>query len=71
MVIVAGISKAKKQVVIISADIIPSLNVISYLFLDDLGLENNIRIKRIQGDNFFLMACGKSLVVIELKNFKL
>ena len=67
---VAGISKSRNKPMVISAEFNQGLNLISYLFLDFLEPKDNIRIKRIKGYELLILACGRSIVILEFSDYK-
>jgi hypothetical protein len=68
--ILAGISNVRNKPMLICAEMNKDLGLVSYHFFDFLTPNENMKIKRIQGYDIFIVSCGRSISVVQLANFK-
>lgn len=68
--LLGGVSKSRDTPMIIAAEFNQGLNLISYMFLDDLSSTEKIKIKRIPGYEIYVVSSGRSVIIFEFSNYK-
>ena len=66
----AGINRYDGKPLVISIEMNKSMNLISYIILDELDYEKPKIMKRIKGHEILLVACKHSYCVLQFKKFK-